>query len=68
MAENVSFLLMNILLAWIYKRFVISHFELTYFFQVIRQFEQFCMPDMVISLANTAISIADDDDPNVVSL
>ena len=25
------------------------------------------MPDLVISLASTALSVADDDDPNVVS-
>ena len=35
--------------------------------QVIRLLEQFSLPDLVISLANTALSVADDDDPNIVS-
>jgi len=36
-------------------------------FQVIRQFEEFSAPDVVISLARNAIAIADDDDENLVS-
>ncbi len=39
----------------------------SYFLQVIRLLEQFSVPDLVISLANTALSVADDDDPNIVS-
>ena len=35
--------------------------------QVIRQFEEFSAPDVVISLARNAIAIADDDDENLVS-
>ena len=37
------------------------------FVQVLQQFEEFGAPDVVISLAKTAIGVADDDDPNVVS-
>ena len=33
---------------------------------MLQQFEEFGAPDVVISLAKTAIGIADDDDPNVV--
>jgi hypothetical protein len=33
---------------------------------VLKQFEEFGAPDMVVSFAKAAISIADDDDPNVV--
>ena len=35
--------------------------------QVIRLYEQFRLPDLIVTLAKTAISIAEDDDPNVVS-
>ena len=34
--------------------------------QVLQQFEEFNAPDVVISLARTAIGNADDDDPNLV--
>lgn len=33
-----------------------------------RLFEQFEVPDMVITVANTAVSTASLDDPNIVSL
>jgi len=35
---------------------------------VIQQFEEFSVPDVVISLARMAIAVADDDDVNLVSL
>ena len=45
-----------------------SHRQLTitYYLKVISQFEEYGMADMVISLANQAICLADHDDPNVV--
>ena len=35
--------------------------------QVIRLYEQFCLPDLIVTMAKTAISVAEDDDPNLVS-
>ncbi|XP_071795537.1 nuclear pore complex protein Nup160-like [Asterias amurensis] len=42
--------------------------DVLYYLKVIRLLEQFSMPDLVISLAGTALSVADDDDPNVPTL
>ncbi|XP_060078941.1 nuclear pore complex protein Nup160-like [Ylistrum balloti] len=42
--------------------------EVLYYLKVIKQFEEFGAPDMVVSLAKTGISIAEDDDPNVPTL
>ena len=46
-----------------------SHQQLmiAYYLKVISQFEEYSMPDQVISLANEAICLADGNDPNVVS-
>ena len=38
------------------------------FFQVIKLFEEFTLPQIVVTMATSAISIADEDDPNVVSI
>ncbi|XP_070200542.1 nuclear pore complex protein Nup160-like isoform X2 [Littorina saxatilis] len=47
-----------------------SHRTLTilYYLKVIGQFEEYGMPDLVISLANKAICMADPDDPNLATL
>ncbi|XP_072022544.1 nuclear pore complex protein Nup160-like [Amphiura filiformis] len=42
--------------------------DILYYLKVIRLLEQFSVPDLVISLANTALSVADDDDPNISTL
>lgn len=43
-----------------------SVYVFIYPFQVIKLYEQFCIPDLTVTLADTAISKADDDDPNLV--
>ncbi|XP_060553700.1 nuclear pore complex protein Nup160-like [Ruditapes philippinarum] len=42
--------------------------EVLFYLKVIRQFEEISAPDVVISLANEAISVADEDDPNLPTL
>nr|KAG5687449.1 hypothetical protein BaRGS_030351 [Batillaria attramentaria] len=47
-----------------------SHSQLTivYYLKVIKQFEEYGMADMVISLANEAVCLAEPDDPNLATL
>ncbi|KAK2174344.1 hypothetical protein NP493_810g00006 [Ridgeia piscesae] len=45
-----------------------KHTEVIYYLKVIRLYEQFRLPDLIVTLAKTAISIAEDDDPNVPTL
>ncbi|XP_077979037.1 nuclear pore complex protein Nup160-like [Glandiceps talaboti] len=42
--------------------------QVIYYLKVLRLLEQFNIPNLVISLAKTALSIADDEDPNIPSL
>ncbi|KAJ8298952.1 hypothetical protein KUTeg_023012 [Tegillarca granosa] len=42
--------------------------EVLYYLKVLKQFEEFSVPDVVVSLAKTAIGIADGDDMNVPTL
>ncbi|XP_053384862.1 nuclear pore complex protein Nup160-like isoform X2 [Mercenaria mercenaria] len=42
--------------------------EVLFYLKVIRQFEEFSAPDVVISLARTAIAVADEDDQNLPTL
>ncbi|XP_052066058.1 nuclear pore complex protein Nup160-like isoform X1 [Mytilus californianus] len=46
----------------------VRQLEVLYYLKVLKQFEEFGAPDVVVSFAKTAISIADDDDPNVATL
>ncbi|XP_055957883.1 nuclear pore complex protein Nup160 [Patella vulgata] len=45
-----------------------SSLEILFYLKVIRQFEEFGFPDVVIRLADIAITIADDKDPNLPTL
>ncbi|XP_033095600.1 nuclear pore complex protein Nup160-like [Anneissia japonica] len=42
-----------------------QHLDTLYYLKVIRLFEQFSYPDLVILLANTALSVGDEDDTNI---
>ncbi|XP_041365360.1 nuclear pore complex protein Nup160-like [Gigantopelta aegis] len=46
----------------------LQRLEVLYFLKVIKQFEEFLMPDMVIDLAHAAIGQAAADDPNLATL
>ncbi|XP_064599845.1 nuclear pore complex protein Nup160-like [Liolophura sinensis] len=46
----------------------IHKLEVLYYLKVIKLYEQFCIPDLIVTLADTAISKADDDDPNLPTL
>ncbi|KAI0231198.1 nucleoporin 160 [Lamellibrachia satsuma] len=45
-----------------------KHTEVVYYLKVIRLYEQFRLPDLIVTLAKTAISVAEDNDPNVPTL
>ncbi|XP_022094945.1 nuclear pore complex protein Nup160-like isoform X2 [Acanthaster planci] len=62
---NEDFLLNKLLLT---EELTGKKLDILYYLKVIRLLEQFGLPDLVISLANTALSVADDDDPNVPTL
>ncbi|XP_038053213.1 nuclear pore complex protein Nup160-like isoform X2 [Patiria miniata] len=62
---NEDFLLNKLLLT---EELEGKKLDILYYLKVIRLLEQFSLPDLVISLANTALSVADDDDPNVPTL
>ncbi|XP_071956032.1 nuclear pore complex protein Nup160-like [Antedon mediterranea] len=42
-----------------------QHLDTLYYLKVIRLFEQFCYPDLVIMLANIALSVGEEDDTNI---